>query len=143
MFDIESVVKTPRSQDIDLKKILSTIFKSPLFTQSNISKKHTNNPKLFLNKPSNKKAKKPVKKESHILKNLINKSSTEPKTSQVSVTRKKNANNFIDLYNNIIYAEAQNKITNWDVITCYYLFSKALSKQFEHYKKSNLPYASL
>ncbi|CAG8828527.1 9892_t:CDS:1, partial [Gigaspora rosea] len=96
MKDIESVVETPRSQDIDLMDMSPMIFKSPLFTQSNTSKKRTNDPKLFPDKPSNKKAKKPVKKESHILKDLINELFTEPETSQVSVTRKENADNFID-----------------------------------------------
>ncbi|CAG8737758.1 8696_t:CDS:2, partial [Cetraspora pellucida] len=43
------------------------------------------------NKLSNKKAKKLVKKESHILKDLINELFTKPETSQVSVTRKENA----------------------------------------------------
>ncbi|CAG8827889.1 23143_t:CDS:1, partial [Racocetra persica] len=61
-----------------------TIFKSPLFTQSVTSKKCTNDSKLFPDKLSNKKAKKLVKKESHILKDLINELSTEPETSQVS-----------------------------------------------------------
>ncbi|CAG8715647.1 5338_t:CDS:1, partial [Scutellospora calospora] len=69
-----------------------------------------------------------VKKESHILKDLINELSTEPETLQVSVTRKENTYNFIDLYNNITHAETQNEITNQDIITCYYLFDKALSE---------------
>ncbi|CAG8831474.1 23487_t:CDS:1, partial [Gigaspora margarita] len=84
MKDIESVIEMPGSQDINLIEISSTIFKSSLFTQSDTSKKHTNNPKLFPDKPSNKKAKKPIKKESHILKDLINKLSTKPETSQIS-----------------------------------------------------------
>ncbi|CAG8809399.1 14568_t:CDS:1, partial [Racocetra persica] len=141
---IESInVSIPESQDIDLMEMSPTIFISPLFTQSDTSKKRTNDPKLFPDKPSNKKAKKSVKKESHILKDLINELSTEPETSQVSVTRKENAYNFIDLYNNITHAETQNQITNRDVITCYYLFGKALSERLEHHKKSNPPYASL
>ncbi|CAG8690430.1 9531_t:CDS:1, partial [Racocetra fulgida] len=114
MKEIESMVKTPRSQDIDLMEMSPTIFKSPLFTQNDTLKKCTNNPKLFPDKPSNKKAKKLVKKESHILRNLINKLSTELETLQVSVIRKENADNFIDLYNNITYAETQNEITNQD-----------------------------
>ncbi|CAG8560353.1 2825_t:CDS:1, partial [Cetraspora pellucida] len=121
--EIESMnVSIPGSQDINLMKMSLMIFKSLLFTQSDTSKKRTNDSKLFLDKPSNKKAKKSVKKGSHILKDLINELSTEPETSQVSVTRKENAYNIIDLYNNIIHAETQNEITNRDVITCYYLF---------------------
>ena len=38
--------------------------------------------------------------------------STKPKAPQDPVTRKENANNFHDLYNNITYAENQNEITN-------------------------------
>ncbi|CAG8571207.1 14520_t:CDS:1, partial [Racocetra fulgida] len=114
MKEIESMVETSRSQDIDLMEISPMIFKSSLFTQNNISKKRTNNPKLFPDKPSNKKAKKLIKKESYILRDLINELSTEPETLQVSVIRKENADNFIDLYNNITYAETQNEITNRD-----------------------------
>ncbi|CAG8493221.1 1494_t:CDS:2 [Racocetra persica] len=131
------------SQTIEIDSMLAEIDAIPLFTQSDTSKKRTNDPKLFLDKLSNKKAKKSVKKESHILKDLINELSTEPETSQVSVTRKENAYNFIDLYNNITHAEPQNKITNWDIITCYYLFGKALSERLEHHKNSNSLYASL
>ncbi|KAF0517996.1 hypothetical protein F8M41_016839 [Gigaspora margarita] len=69
--EIESIVVSMLgSQDIDLMEMSSTIFKSPMFTQSDISKKRTNDPKLFSDKPSNKKVKKPVKKESDILKIL-------------------------------------------------------------------------
>ncbi|CAG8848021.1 16187_t:CDS:1 [Gigaspora margarita] len=111
MKEIEFVVDSmPRSQDIDLMELSPTIFKSPVFTQSDTSKKRTNDPKLFPDNPSNKKAKKLVKKESHILKDLINELSTEPKISQVSVTRKENADNFIDLYNNITHAETKMKL---------------------------------
>ncbi|CAG8821754.1 3582_t:CDS:1, partial [Racocetra fulgida] len=93
------------------------------------------------NKSSNKKAKKQVKKESDIL-DLINELSTEPETVQVSITRKENAVNFIDLYNNITHAETQNEITNREVITYYYLFGKALSERLKHHEKTNPPYAS-
>ncbi|CAG8776971.1 12843_t:CDS:2, partial [Gigaspora rosea] len=82
---------------------------------SDTSKKRTNDPKLFSDKPSNKKAKKPVKKESHILKDLINELSTKPETSQVSVTRKK----------------------------MQIILSISLSKRLEHYKKSNPHMSSL
>ncbi|CAG8857550.1 9733_t:CDS:1, partial [Gigaspora margarita] len=74
---------------------------------------------------------------------LIKELSTEPSTPQDPVTRKENAVNFNDLYNNITNAETKNEITNQDVITCYYLFGKALSERLEHHKKSNPPYASL
>ncbi|CAG8841409.1 4092_t:CDS:1, partial [Racocetra persica] len=142
--EIESMnVSITGSQNIDLMEMFPMIFKSPLFTQSDTSKKYTNDFKLFPDKPSNKKAKKSVKKESHILKDLINELSTEPETSQVSVSKKENTYNFIDLYNNITHAKTQNEITNRDVITCYYLFGKALSEQLEHHKKSNSPYTSL
>ncbi|CAG8801230.1 23168_t:CDS:2 [Gigaspora margarita] len=76
-------------------------------------------------KSSNKKPKQ-TKKESHVLNELIKELSTEPETPQTPVVRKENADNFVDLYNNIATAEAQNEITNQEVITCYYLFSKAL-----------------
>ncbi|CAG8622354.1 25533_t:CDS:1 [Dentiscutata erythropus] len=142
MKEIESVVEMPGSQDIDLMKMSPTMFKSPLFTQSDTSKKHTNDPKLFPDKPSNKKAKQ-IKKESLTLKKLIEELSTEPSTPQVLVTKKENANNFVDLYNNITHAETENEIINQDVITNYYLFGKALSERLEHHKKSNPPYASL
>ncbi|CAG8785794.1 17919_t:CDS:2, partial [Gigaspora margarita] len=141
--EIEStVVSMLGSQDINLMEMSPTIFKSPMFTQSDISKKHTNDPKLFLDKPSNKKVKKPVKKESDILEDLIKELSTEPET-QVPVIRKENAISFNDLYNNITNSEMQNEIMNQDVITNYYLFGKALSERLEHHKKSNPPYASL
>ncbi|CAG8794086.1 2605_t:CDS:2, partial [Cetraspora pellucida] len=41
---------------------------------------------------------------------------------------KENAYNFIDLYNNITHAETQNEKTNWDVITCYYLFEDKIQR---------------
>ncbi|CAG8721847.1 3847_t:CDS:2, partial [Dentiscutata erythropus] len=53
------------------------------------------------------------------------------------VIRKENANNFVNLYNNIIYKEIQNEITNQKVITCYYLFGKALVDRYEYYKTNN------
>ncbi|CAG8634109.1 30058_t:CDS:1, partial [Gigaspora margarita] len=136
MEEIESVVETPRSQDIDLMEISPTIFKSPLFTQSDTSKKRTNDPKLFPDKPSNKKVKQ-IKKESLTLKKLIEELSTEPSTPQVLVTKKENANNFVDLYNNITHAETENEIINREVITSYYLFGKALEDKYNHYKKNN------
>ncbi|CAG8485094.1 33404_t:CDS:2 [Gigaspora margarita] len=112
--EIESIVVSMLgSQDIDLMEMSSMIFKSPMFTQSDILNKRTNDPKLFSDKPSNKKVKKLVKKESDILEDLIKELSTKPET-QVP-----------------------------DVITNYYLFGKALSEQLEHYKKSNSLYASL
>ncbi|CAG8781835.1 34365_t:CDS:1 [Racocetra persica] len=125
----------PESQNINLMEISPTIFKSPLFTQSNTLKKYTNDPKLFSDKPSNKKAKQ-IKKELLILKKLIEELSTEPSTLQVLVTKKENANNFVDLYNNIIYAETENEIINREVITSYYLFDKALEDKYDHYKKN-------
>src|SRR6185312_9633111 len=85
-----TVVSMPGSQDIDLMEMSSIIFKSPIFTQSNISKKCINDSKLFLDKLFNKKAKKLVKKESHILKDLIKELSTKYKASQDPVTRKEN-----------------------------------------------------
>ncbi|CAG8678059.1 3305_t:CDS:2 [Gigaspora margarita] len=133
MEEIESVVETPGSQDIDLMEMSSMIFKSPLFTQSNTSKKCTNDPKLFPDKPSNKKVKQ-IKKESLTLKKLIEELSTEPSTPQVLVTKKKNANNFVDLYT---HAETENEIINREVITSYYLFGKALEDKYDHYKKNN------
>ncbi|CAG8845618.1 502_t:CDS:1 [Gigaspora margarita] len=87
-------------------------------------------------KSSNKKPKQ-TKKESHVLNELIKELSTEPETPQTPVTRKENANNFLDLYNNITYAENQNEIMNQEVITCYYHFGKALDNRYDHYKKSN------
>src|SRR6185437_1367279 len=39
MKEIESMVETPGSQDIDLMEMSPMIFKSPLFTQSDTSKK--------------------------------------------------------------------------------------------------------
>ncbi|KAF0403875.1 hypothetical protein F8M41_009162 [Gigaspora margarita] len=63
--------------------------------------------------------------------------STEPEILQVSVTRKENADSFVDLYNNITYAEAQNEITNQEVITCYDLFGKTLVDRYEYYKTNN------
>ncbi|CAG8558312.1 11615_t:CDS:1 [Cetraspora pellucida] len=136
--EIESTdISIPESQDIDLIEMFLKIFKSFIFIQSNTSKKYINNPKLFPNKISNKKTKKAVKKESHILKDLIKELSTESETQQDPVTRKENANSFLDLYNNITYTENQNKITNQEVITCYYHFGKALNNRYDHYKKSN------
>ncbi|CAH1770095.1 1351_t:CDS:2, partial [Entrophospora sp. SA101] len=73
---------------------------------------------------------------------LIKELSTEPEVPQASVSRKENADNFFDLYNNITNAEAQNEITNQEVIICYYLFGKSFSERLEHHKKSNSPYAS-
>ncbi|CAG8734429.1 46044_t:CDS:2 [Gigaspora margarita] len=131
--EIESVVETPGSRDIDLMEMSPTIFKSPLFTQSDTSKKRTNDPKLFPDKPSNKKVKQ-IKKESLTLKKLIEELSTEPSTPQVLVTKKKNANNFVDLYT---HAETENEIINREVITSYYLFGKALEDKYDHYKKNN------
>ncbi|CAG8852723.1 36321_t:CDS:1, partial [Gigaspora margarita] len=136
--EIESMdVSIPGSQEIDLMEMSPTIFKSPLFSQSDISKKRINNPKLFPDKISNKKAKKPVKKESHILKDLIKELSTESSTPQDPVTRKEKVNNFVDLYNNITHAETQNEIINREVITSYYFFGKALEDRYDYYKKSN------
>ncbi|CAG8595928.1 57_t:CDS:1, partial [Racocetra fulgida] len=83
------------------------------------------------------KKQKQAKKESHILKNLIKELSTEPEAPQDSVTRKENAVNFNDLYNNITYTETQNKIINQEVITSYYLLNKALENRYDYYKKSN------
>ncbi|CAG8661526.1 9857_t:CDS:10, partial [Gigaspora margarita] len=123
MEEIESVVKIPGSQDIDLMEI-------------DTSKKCTNDPKLFPDKPSNKKVKQ-IKKESLILKKLIEELSTEPSTPQVLVTKKENANNFVDLYNNITHTETENEIINQEVITSYYLFGKALEDKYDHYKKNN------
>ncbi|KAF0514681.1 hypothetical protein F8M41_017531 [Gigaspora margarita] len=134
--EIESVVEMPGSQDIDLIEMSPTIFKSPLFTQSDTSKKHTNDPKLFLDKLSNKKVKQ-IKKELLTLKKLIEELSTEPSTPQGLVTNKENANNFVDLYNNITHAETENEIINREVITSYYIFSKALEDKYDHYKKNN------
>ncbi|CAG8481318.1 4921_t:CDS:1, partial [Scutellospora calospora] len=102
------------------------------------SKKHASEP-TSANKSTGKKA----KKESHVLNELIKELSTEPETPQAPIVRKENAVNFDDLYNNITNAETQNEIMNQDLITCYYLFGKALSEQLEHHKKSNPPYASL
>ncbi|CAG8856335.1 44711_t:CDS:1, partial [Gigaspora margarita] len=83
MKEIESIVDSmPGSQDIDLMEMSPTLFKSPIFTQSDTSKKRTGDYLLFPNKISNKKAKKPIKKESHILKDLIKELSTEPSTPQ-------------------------------------------------------------
>ncbi|CAG8830441.1 38813_t:CDS:2, partial [Gigaspora margarita] len=87
-------------------------------------------------KSSNKKPKQ-TKKESHVLNELIKELSTEPETPQTPVVRKENADNFVDLYNNIATAEAQNEITNQEVITCYYLFGKALEDRYDNYKKNN------
>ncbi|KAF0490022.1 hypothetical protein F8M41_022009 [Gigaspora margarita] len=127
----------PRSQNIDdLMDISLTIFKSPTFTQSNTSKKHTRDYILYSNKPSNKKTKQ-IKKESLTLKKLIKELSTEPSTSQDPVTRKENTNNFVNLYNNITNAETQNEIINQDIVTSYYLFGKALEEKYNHYKKNN------
>ncbi|CAG8824002.1 38831_t:CDS:2, partial [Gigaspora margarita] len=90
--EIESiVVSILGSQDIDLMEMSSTIFKSPMFTQ----------------------IKKPVKKESDILEDLIKELFTEPET-QVLVIRKENTISFNDLYNNITNSEMQNEITNQD-----------------------------
>ncbi|CAG8492596.1 43315_t:CDS:1, partial [Gigaspora margarita] len=121
--EIESVVDSmPGSQDLDLIVTSSSIFKSPIITQkSDTSKKRTRNYLLFPNKLSNKKTKH-VKKESLTLKKLIKELSTEPSTSQNPVIRKENANNFVDLYNNITLVETQNEIINQEVITTYYLF---------------------
>ncbi|KAF0419061.1 hypothetical protein F8M41_007224 [Gigaspora margarita] len=105
----------PTPQNIScLKTLALNVLKnsSPEKLASNI-----NIPELDPYKISNKKAKKPVKKKSHILKDLIKELSTEPGTPQDPVTRKENAVNFNDLYNNITNAEAQNKILNRDVIT--------------------------
>ncbi|CAG8459020.1 4837_t:CDS:2 [Cetraspora pellucida] len=90
MKEIESIVDSmPGSQNIYLIEMSFIIFKSLIFTQSDTSKKHTNDPKLFPDKISNKKTKKPVKKESYILKDLINELSTEPETAQVSPKRRR------------------------------------------------------
>ncbi|CAG8460566.1 25695_t:CDS:2 [Racocetra persica] len=105
-------------------------------TQFNILKKHNYDPKLFLDKILSKKRKQ-AKKELYILKDLIKELSTKPKAPQDFVIRKENAINFNNLYNNIIYAETQNEIINWKVITSYYLFSKALENRYNYYKKSN------
>ncbi|CAG8678142.1 17415_t:CDS:1, partial [Racocetra fulgida] len=64
----------------------------PDSTTSNLSSKHIGKPTDII---SSKKQKQ-IKKESHILKNLIKKLSTKPKAPQVSVTKKENTNNFID-----------------------------------------------
>ena len=82
------------------------------------------------------------KKESDVLKELIKELSTEPEVPQASVSRKENADNFFNLYNNITNAEVQNEITNQEVIICYYLFGKSFSECLEHHKKSNSLYAS-
>ncbi|CAG8758042.1 18475_t:CDS:2, partial [Racocetra fulgida] len=73
----------------------------------------------------------------HILKDLIKELFTKHRTSQTSVVKKENANNFVNLYNNITTAEAQNEITNQEVIICYYHFGKALDNKYDYYKKSN------
>ncbi|CAG8469063.1 16704_t:CDS:1, partial [Racocetra fulgida] len=62
---------------------------------------------------------KQIKKESLTLKKLIEELSIEPSTPQVLVTKKENANNFVDLYNNITHAETENEIINREVITSY------------------------
>ena len=62
MKEIESVVETPGSQDIDLMEISPTIFKSPLLTQSDTSKKRTNDHKLFQIKYLTKKQRSQLKK---------------------------------------------------------------------------------
>ncbi|CAG8843056.1 14436_t:CDS:1, partial [Gigaspora margarita] len=80
-----------------------------------------------------------IKKESLTLKKLIEELSTEPSTPQDPVTRKENANNFVDLYNNITHAETQNEIINQEVITTYYLFNKALEEKYDYYIKKNNP----
>ncbi|CAG8850251.1 44270_t:CDS:2, partial [Gigaspora margarita] len=54
-----------------------------------------------------------------------------PSTSQDPVTRKENANNFVDLYNNITHVETQNEIINQEVITTYYLFGKVLEEKLQ------------
>ncbi|CAG8806870.1 35502_t:CDS:1, partial [Racocetra persica] len=79
--------------------------------KSDTSNKHTGDYLLFPNKLSNKKTKH-VKKESLILKKLIKELSTKSSTPQDPVIRKENANNFVDLYNNIIYTKTQNEIIN-------------------------------
>lgn len=136
--EIESVVDSiPGSQDPDLMVMSPTIFKSPIITQtSDTPKKRTGDYILFPNKPSNKKTKQ-IKKESLMIKKLIKELSTEPNTPLDPITRKENANNFVDLYNNITYAETQNEIINQDIVTSYYLFGKALIDRYEYYKSNN------
>ncbi|CAG8809364.1 11434_t:CDS:2, partial [Racocetra fulgida] len=117
--------KEIESVDLDLMVMSPTIFKSPIITQkSDTSKKRTGDYILFPNQPSNKKTKQ-IKKESLTLKKLIKELSTEP------------TNNFVNLYNNITYAETQNEIINQDIVTSYYLFGKALINRYEYYKTNN------
>ncbi|CAG8853785.1 6446_t:CDS:1, partial [Gigaspora margarita] len=68
---------------------------------------------------------------------LIEELSTESSTLQVFVTKKENANNFVNLYNKITHAETENGIINQKVITSYYLFGKALENKYNHYKNNN------
>ncbi|CAG8797427.1 16782_t:CDS:2 [Gigaspora margarita] len=101
------------------------IFNSTLFPDNTKQVQKRSSKDTTKDKSSNKKPKQ-TKKESHVLNELIKELSTEPETPQTPVVRKENADNFVDLYNNIATAEAQNEITNQKVITCYYLFGKAL-----------------
>ncbi|CAG8643833.1 5584_t:CDS:2, partial [Racocetra persica] len=75
-------------------------------------------------------------------KKLIKELSTEPSTSQDPVTRKENANNFVNLYNNITYAETQNKIINQNIVTSYYFFGKAPIDRYKYYKTNNPKYTA-
>ncbi|CAG8628752.1 23403_t:CDS:1 [Gigaspora margarita] len=112
------------------------IFDSTLFPDNTKQVQKRSSKDTTKDKSSNKKPKQ-TKKESHVLNELIKELSTKPEIPQTPVTRKENANNFLDLYNNITYAENQNEITNQEVITCYYHFGKALDNRYDHYKKSN------
>lgn len=93
--------------------------------------------KIPRNNPISNASDKKDKKESHVLKGLIEELLTDSSEVFEDLPLDGNVDDFLYLYNKIVSAEAHSEIANQEVIRCYYSLGKVLSQRFKyHFEKS-------